>query len=69
MRYHKQKDGEWVEPKPGYRMACCDCGLVHRVEFRVLHGGVVQFRATRDQRATGQRRRNAGGGVVATIVK
>lgn len=27
---------EWVCPKPtGYLMQCCDCGLVHEVEFRV----------------------------------
>ena len=26
----------WVCPKPtGYLMQCCDCGLVHEVEFRV----------------------------------
>jgi hypothetical protein len=27
---------EWVCPKPvGYLMQCCDCGLIHEVEFRV----------------------------------
>jgi hypothetical protein len=26
----------WVCPKPtGYLMQCCDCGLVHEVDFRV----------------------------------
>jgi hypothetical protein len=27
----------WVPPMmKGYRMACCDCGLVHDMEFRVV---------------------------------
>jgi len=25
----------WISPRPGiYRMACCDCGLVHDIDFR-----------------------------------
>ena len=28
---------DWVTPiMQGYKMACCDCGLVHNVEFRVV---------------------------------
>lgn len=28
---------EWQQPiMKGYRMECCDCGLVHEVEFRVF---------------------------------
>lgn len=26
---------DWVHPVPGYRMECCDCGLVHEMEFAV----------------------------------
>lgn len=27
---------DWIIPQMSdYRMACCDCGLVHRVQFRV----------------------------------
>ena len=55
-RYHQQADGEWVQPVAGYKMACCDCGLIHRMEFRVRQGH-VQFRAWRDNRATSARRR------------
>lgn len=36
---HAVEDGwtRWVSPIPkGYRMACCDCGLVHDMEFEVL---------------------------------
>lgn len=58
--YSEPKAGEWVQPKEkGYKMACCDCGLVHRMDFRV-HEGRVQFRVYRDNRATGQMRRHMG---------
>lgn len=33
------KDGwtEWVKPVPkGYRIQCCDCGLVHEMEFKAF---------------------------------
>lgn len=41
--------GEWIQPIPeGYRMACCDCGLVHRMNFRI-QDGMVQFQAFRDE--------------------
>lgn len=45
---------EWQTPiATAYRMACCDCGLVHEMEFRVGEEGGVQFRLRRDNRATG----------------
>ena len=27
---------DWVLPQRHYRMGCCDCGLVHDMEFRVV---------------------------------
>lgn len=59
MKYHHHKDGEWVTMRdyPNHKIACCDCGLVHLLEFREV-AGKVQFRAFRDNRATAQRRRN-----------
>lgn len=27
---------DWVYPLQNYRMACCDCGLVHELQFGVL---------------------------------
>ena len=28
---------EWVYPEPnGYLMKCCDCGLVHEVQFKTF---------------------------------
>lgn len=35
---YSEADGwtRWVQPvMDGYKMACCDCGLVHDISFRV----------------------------------
>lgn len=65
MKYQEIKDGTWIEPlMKGWRMACCDCGLVHRTEFRVVRSGRgkgVVFRVWRDERATGAMRRKKKG--------
>ena len=46
----------WVQPvKRNYLMACCDCGLVHRMSFRVVSGR-AQFKAQRAPRLTAARR-------------
>jgi hypothetical protein len=52
-----QTDGEWVQPqRRGFELECCDCGVVHRVNFR-LRAGKVQFQAFRDARKTAATRR------------
>lgn len=65
MNYEKPKSGEWVQPvRKGYKMACCDCGLVHTLDFRIINRGrgkSVQFRAFRDNRATAAIRRGMKG--------
>lgn len=75
MRYYSPKRGEWVQPiKRGYKMRCCDCGLVHTMNFRVVVQVVrnanwfvlksgqirhkVQFQAARNNLATAAVRRN-----------
>lgn len=53
---------DWVHPLPGYLMQCCDCGLVHQMEFAIVpaHGNpkfnegesadaVIIFRAKRHE--------------------
>lgn len=38
-QHHANEDGwsDWETPvMDGFRMACCDCGLVHDVDFLVL---------------------------------
>lgn len=51
MRYKQVYSGEWVQPtRKGYLMKCCDCGLVHRMDFRLIKiatGNKIQFRAFR----------------------
>ena len=52
---------DWVQPVvDGYNMACCDCGLVHTLQFRTADDGLPEFRARRNNRSTGQMRRHNG---------
>jgi hypothetical protein len=56
-RYEPVREGEWVQPvRRGYLLQCCDCSLVHVVDFRV-HAGRIQLRAWRDERKTAASRR------------
>ena len=56
--YKRPKAGEWVQPvRNGYKMACCDCGLVHSMDFRVKEGR-AQFRVFRNNRSTALMRRH-----------
>lgn len=56
-KYKVVTDGEWVQPvMKGYKMACCDCGLVHVINFRIA-GKKVQLQAFRDNRKTAAKRR------------
>lgn len=68
MRYDQLQDGEWCRPAHrGFREQCCDCGLVHTVDFQVCdhegrpvklpRGWFVRFRASRNPRATAAVRR------------
>lgn len=71
-----REDGwcDWQFPTmQGYRMACCDCGLVHNMEFEVhkvtkqidentfeakpVEGYRVRFKARRNNRSTAAMRR------------
>jgi len=58
--FELQYAGEWVEPiMRGFRLACCDCGLVHKMDFRIKYGE-LQYRVFRDGAATRQQRRQKG---------
>ena len=70
--YKKLKAGDsgwcdWQSPIHGsgdrnYRFACCDCDLVHEMQFRVVKqesGNLdVVFRVKRNNRATSAKRRS-----------
>lgn len=53
-------DDEWIRPRhDDFKLACCDCGLVHTMLFRVdPDDGQIEFQIDRDNRATGQMRRH-----------
>ncbi len=57
-RYRQRADGEgFVVPlNEVYRLACCDCGLVHDVVW-VYKKGELGMATRRNNRATAQKRR------------
>ena len=78
--FHSAKDGEWIQPKMrGYLMSCCDCGLVHKMNFRLAadkdgKNPCVQFQAFRHKTWTCMMRmmrakRSGGNCVCGAIVK
>lgn len=63
-RYEQVWDGEWFDIKMrGHKERCCDCGLVHWVDSRVVTVAGqrgIQQRATRDAQLTYAARRRMG---------
>jgi hypothetical protein len=51
MRYRVAENGQWIRPRmKRYFMKCCDCGLVHAMDFKVIQWGrghKIEFRAFR----------------------
>ena len=62
-KYANPKAGEWIQPvMKDYKLACCDCGLVHTVDFKVIkcgRGHKTIFRVFRNNRATAAMRRKS----------
>jgi hypothetical protein len=59
-RYEQLYDDTWfaVSRRDGFMLACCDCGLVHRVSVR-LRKGHIELRFAPDARCTASHRRAA----------
>lgn len=56
--YYQVTDGEWIKlPMRNYREQCCDCGLVHRINYRIKDG-VIEAQTFRDGLSTGGARRH-----------
>jgi hypothetical protein len=57
--YPQLKDGEGLDLRSGelWKLACCDCGLVHDVVI-VAKGKAIGFALRRNKRATAQKRRH-----------
>lgn len=55
-------DGDWVYPnmnKP-YYMYCCDCGLAHKLIFKIIKNNnksIIGFQAFRDEPKTKKHRK------------
>ena len=49
---------EWIAPiHRKFQLMCCDCKLVHNMDFRYDQAGKVEFRIRRNERATAAARR------------
>jgi Zn-finger protein len=53
------EDGKWYRVRGYTHTECCDCALVHKEEFRMVDGH-LEWRATRDDKATDKRRKELG---------
>lgn len=64
-RYKTMRSGAWFAPKLAERWKCCDCGLVHWMEFKLASTANGQWRlvvrATVDKRQTAQMRKERKG--------
>ena len=54
--YEQVVPGEWYRPTLKHKERCCDCKLVHKVEYKVVEGE-IWMRVWRDERATSALRR------------
>lgn len=55
----QMEDGKWYRVKGYTHTECCDCGLVHKEEFRLIDGA-LEWTATRDDKKTEERRKELG---------
>lgn len=60
------QDGEsftWNPRTTILRLVCCDCALMHELNFKVLPSGELKMTVTRLDRQTAQRRRRHKAGL------
>ncbi len=51
-----------IEPSREYlKLACCDCGLIHRINMDFIESNKLSVTISCDRRATGQLRRHKHG--------
>ena len=53
------EDGKWYRMAGYTHTECCDCGLVHKEEYRIKDGH-LEWRAWRDDKQTESRRKELG---------
>lgn len=60
MGWPRPKRNQWFLPDmERFKVCCCECGLVHQFDFRIVKGR-VRMRVRRDNRSTAQKRRHMG---------
>lgn len=58
-RYHQVIEGEWVPTSMRrHRNQCCDCAMVHEIDFRVTKKERLEMRVRVNRRATAAARRS-----------
>jgi hypothetical protein len=56
--YYQVTDGEWLPVfMKNNKDQCCDCLLVHKVNYRINDKGSIEVQVFRDERATAALRR------------
>jgi hypothetical protein len=56
-KYKLIEENQWEKPiRKNYKLACCDCGLVHNVDFKIEKKAIM-LRMRRNNRATAAIRR------------
>ena len=64
MQFKEGKSGRWFHPKKkGYLVMCCDCGLAHEIDFKVVpcgKGHKVMIKVIRNDRVTKTARKKYG---------
>lgn len=53
------EDGKWYRQSGYTHTECCDCGLVHKEEYRLVNGH-LEWRTVRDDKKTEERRKELG---------
>jgi len=56
-RYELLQDGQWRKLQWPHLNQCCDCGLVHTIDYRINREGNFEVRYRRNRRATDAARR------------
>ncbi len=59
--YGQIYDGDWIKLyMRGQKIGCCDCHLIHTINFRKGKDGGLEAQFFRDTKATYGKRRRAG---------
>lgn len=55
-KHYAPEPNEWVPHLPKMQWQCCDCGLVHNVEFKLKS---LEVKMTRNKRETSKNRKQS----------